>query len=91
MSAAVATSLRTLTEIWRGDGSWDRALRSGRVVVTAAEHVRRAVPQWLGQSTLAATPRPALPSNGDAAESVAPQRHLLSVSAAVPGSPQTRP
>jgi len=57
-SASVAGSLRALTRIWRGDLSWDRALRTGEVAVTAPTAVRRAVPGWLGQSPLAAVPRP---------------------------------
>lgn len=58
-AATVATSLRTLTQIWRGDVSWSQALRDGAVTINAPSEVRRAVPTWIGQSTLAAVPRPA--------------------------------
>jgi len=59
VTATVATSLRTLTEIWRGDRSWTQALKEGAVAVTGPTGVRRAVPGWLGQAPLAAVPRPA--------------------------------
>jgi DNA-binding HxlR family transcriptional regulator len=58
VAATVATSLRTLTEVWRGDRSWTQALRSGDVRLDGPGGVRRQVPEWLGQSTLAAVPRP---------------------------------
>ena len=57
-AATVGTSLRTLTGIWRGDLSWTQALRSGGVRLDAPGTVRRQVPQWIGQSLLAAVPRP---------------------------------
>jgi DNA-binding HxlR family transcriptional regulator len=59
VAATVSTSLRTLTEIWRGDRSWQRSLLDGSVSIDAPSEVRRAVPTWLGQSSLAAVPRPA--------------------------------
>lgn len=59
VSATVRTSLRTLTEIWRGDVSWSRALLDGSAAITGVGDARRAVPTWLGQSELAAIPRPA--------------------------------
>lgn len=55
----VATSLRTLTEIWRGDVGWSGAMLDGSVAVSGPADVRRAVPSWLGQSPAAAIPRPA--------------------------------
>ena len=55
----VETSLRTLTEIWRGDVGWARAMLDGSVSVSGSSDVRRAVPSWLGQSPAAAIPRPA--------------------------------
>jgi DNA-binding HxlR family transcriptional regulator len=61
-SATVSGSLRALTRIWRGDQSWERALRAGELSVLAPSAVRRAVPAWLGQSPLAAVPRPGTPS-----------------------------
>ncbi len=58
VDATLLVSLRTLTGIWRGDTSWGQALRSGEVMVTAPAEVRKAVPTWLGQSPVAAVPRP---------------------------------
>ncbi|OBG86327.1 HxlR family transcriptional regulator [Mycobacterium sp. E802] len=55
----VQTSLRTLTEIWRGDVGWARAALDGRVALSGSADVRRAIPRWLGQSTAATIPRPA--------------------------------
>ena len=43
---------------WRGDVSWSRAMLNGGVIVHGAVDARRAVPRWLGQSTMAAIPRP---------------------------------
>lgn len=57
VAATVETSLRTLTRVWRGDCSWQRALLDGGVAVSGPADVRRAVPAWIGQGTLAATPR----------------------------------
>jgi hypothetical protein len=48
-----------MTEIWRGDRAWGEALRARRVEVGAPREVARAVPAWIGQSLLAAVPRPA--------------------------------
>jgi DNA-binding HxlR family transcriptional regulator len=59
VAATVATSLRTLTAVWRGDISWQRALLEGSVAVSGPAEIRRAVPAWIGQGTLAAAPRPA--------------------------------
>jgi len=59
VAAVMSTSLRTLTEIWRGDVSWKRSLLDGSVKIDGPTDVRRAVPTWLGQSTSAAVPRPA--------------------------------
>ena len=58
-AATIATSLRTLSQIWRGDQSWQRALLDGSVSIDATREVRHAVPTWIGQSSLAAVPRPA--------------------------------
>ncbi|MGV0814092.1 helix-turn-helix domain-containing protein [Mycolicibacterium boenickei] len=59
VAGTVQTSLRTLTEIWRGDVGWARAVLDGRVALSGSAEVRRAIPKWLGQSTAAAIPRPA--------------------------------
>jgi DNA-binding HxlR family transcriptional regulator len=58
VAATVATTLRAMTGIWRGDLSWGQALRSGEVRLDGPGGVRRLVPEWLGQSTLAGVPRP---------------------------------
>ena len=55
--ATVHTSLRTLTEIWRGDRSWEQAIRDGSLVVDGPAEVRRALPRWVGQGDFAAVPR----------------------------------
>jgi hypothetical protein len=59
VTATVAATLRCLVEIWRGDLSWSRALLDGSVATSGAADARRSVPTWLGQSKLAAVPRPA--------------------------------
>ena len=59
VDATITTSLRTMTEIWRGDRPWSQALKAGLVTVDGPSTVSRDVPAWLGQSTLAAVPRPA--------------------------------
>ncbi|TJZ79301.1 helix-turn-helix transcriptional regulator [Rhodococcus oryzae] len=58
VTATVATGLRTLIEVWRGDRSWEQALTSGRVTISGPSSVAREVPAWLGQMNLAATVRP---------------------------------
>ena len=55
--ATVRTSLRTLTEVWRGDRSWDQAVGAGTLVVDGPAEVRRALPRWVGQGDFAAVPR----------------------------------
>lgn len=59
VTATVSCTLRALTFIWRGDVSWSRALLDGSVSIDAPSRVRHAVPTWIGQSRLAAVPRPA--------------------------------
>jgi len=55
--ATVHTSLRTLTEIWRGDTAWERALGNSAVRIDGPTDVRRAVPSWFGQGIFAEVPR----------------------------------
>ena len=57
VAATVHTSLRTLTEIWRGDTSWERALGNAAVRIEGPTDVRRAVPGWFGQGMFAVVPR----------------------------------
>jgi DNA-binding HxlR family transcriptional regulator len=59
VTGTVDTDLRTLTRIWRGDVAWAHALADGRVVLSGAANVRRAIPSWIGQSSSAKVPRPA--------------------------------
>jgi DNA-binding HxlR family transcriptional regulator len=51
-------TLRTLTRIWRGDLSWEAALRSEALVLHGEPQARRALPRWFTLSTMAGTPRP---------------------------------
>jgi DNA-binding HxlR family transcriptional regulator len=57
VAATVHTSLRTLSQIWRGDISWERALGNSAVRVEGPAEVRRAIPTWLGQGSFASVPR----------------------------------
>ena len=59
ITATIATDVRTLAQVWRGDVSWQRSLMDGSVTIDAQSDVRRATPTWLGQSSLAGIPRPA--------------------------------
>jgi hypothetical protein len=59
VAATVEASLLTLTQIWRGDVSWSRAMLNDDLIIHGASDARRAVPGWLGQSPAAAVPRPA--------------------------------
>jgi DNA-binding HxlR family transcriptional regulator len=59
VTATVDTSLRTLTRIWRGDVGWSHAFLDGSVAVSGPAAVRRAIPAWIGQGSMAAVPRPA--------------------------------
>ncbi|WP_299443744.1 helix-turn-helix domain-containing protein [uncultured Phycicoccus sp.] len=61
VDARLTTTLRTMTEIWRGDRAWADAVRRSLVTVDAPRDVARAVPTWVGQSTLARVPRPERP------------------------------
>ena len=58
VAVTVSSSLRTLTEVWRGDLGWSAALRSGSLDVQGTEAMRRAVPDWFTLSTFAGVPRP---------------------------------
>jgi DNA-binding HxlR family transcriptional regulator len=59
VTGTVATSLRTLTRIWRGDVGWSHALLDGSVSVSGPAEVRRAIPAWIGQGAMAGVARPA--------------------------------
>jgi DNA-binding HxlR family transcriptional regulator len=59
VAATIETSLMTLIRLWRGDVSWSRTMLNGALTIHGDAAARRAVPTWLGQSRLAAVPRPA--------------------------------
>ena len=46
-TSAVATDLRTLTEIWAGDLSIADAKRAGRMVLRGEPVLTRSLPDWL--------------------------------------------
>ena len=56
-TAAVRTSLRALTEVWRGDRSWDQAIGDSSLVVDGPTEVRRALPRWVGQGQFSTVAR----------------------------------
>ena len=58
VAVTVSSSLRTMTEVWRGDLDWPAALRSGSLEVQGPEAMRRAVPDWFTLSSFAGVPRP---------------------------------
>lgn len=58
VTATVRTSLRVLTEIWRGDRGWASAIGSQLVAITGSAAAQRAVPGWIGQGDLASVERP---------------------------------
>jgi len=59
VAATMETDLRTLTQIWRGDLSWQKALHSGGLLLHGSPQARRVVPRWLKLSAFAKVPRPA--------------------------------
>ena len=58
VAVTVSSSLRTLTEVWRGDIGWSSALRSGSLEVEGPAAMRRAVPDWFTLPDFAGVPRP---------------------------------
>jgi DNA-binding HxlR family transcriptional regulator len=58
IDATVDAPLRDLIAIWRGDRSWDSALKSGDVEITAPRDIRNEVPEWIGQGQMSRIPRP---------------------------------
>jgi len=59
VAVTVTSSLRGMTEVWRGDRSWSSALRTGALQVSGPADLRRAVPGWFTLSGFASVPRPA--------------------------------
>ncbi len=56
--AVVRTSLRSLTEVWRGDRSWAHAHRAGSLEVLGTRDVQGSMAQWFTLSPFARIPRP---------------------------------
>jgi DNA-binding HxlR family transcriptional regulator len=63
---SVSSSLRELVRVWRGDTSWELALRSRSVRLDGPQGACRELPGWIGRSRLAAVPRPPLSVGGRA-------------------------
>ncbi|MFI5907765.1 winged helix-turn-helix transcriptional regulator [Dactylosporangium sp. NPDC051541] len=59
VTVTVNGTLRRLTEVWRGDVSWQHAQRDGALRVYGPEHVRRTLPSWFTLAPWASTTRPA--------------------------------
>jgi len=57
VAVRVSTSLRRMTEIWRGDATWADALRNETLQVQGAEALRRALPRWFTLPAFASVPR----------------------------------
>lgn len=57
VDVALESTLRTLTEIWRGDRGWQEALRAGDLELHGPERMRRALPGWMKLSMFARVPR----------------------------------
>ena len=62
--AVVRTTVRVLTEVWRGDVSWERACRSGSMEVDGPREVRADLPRWFTLSPFAGVHRAASPLPG---------------------------
>jgi DNA-binding HxlR family transcriptional regulator len=56
--ALVQTSLRALTEVWRGDRTWSEVRGDGSMTVLAPRDVTAALPGWFLLSPFAGVPRP---------------------------------
>ncbi|WP_298253526.1 helix-turn-helix domain-containing protein [uncultured Arthrobacter sp.] len=54
----VRTGLRTMVELWRGDRSWQQALREELITLTGTTELARRLPDLLGRMATAAVPRP---------------------------------
>ena len=52
VTATVHSSLRTLTEVWRGDRTWADALRTSAIVLSGPSQVTHRLPEWIGQMAL---------------------------------------
>lgn len=59
VTATIETDLRTLTRIWRGELTWPRSQRSGRLRVIGPSYVARDLPRWLRKETITVPARTA--------------------------------
>jgi DNA-binding HxlR family transcriptional regulator len=59
VSVTVRTTLRRMTEVWRGDVSWAAALRAATMELDGPAALRRAVSGWFTLPRYASLPRPA--------------------------------
>ncbi len=57
ITVTIATPLKTLTDLWRGEMSWSVATRAG-LRIQGPQWARRALPRWLQLSVFAPIPRP---------------------------------
>lgn len=57
VTATVESSLEVLTRVWRGDRTWQDAVRSGELVVSAPTSLARSLPTWFTLSVFASVPR----------------------------------
>ena len=58
VAATVTTRLPVMTRIWRGDRSWQHALRAEELRIDGDADAVGRVPGWLGQAGWASVPRP---------------------------------
>lgn len=58
VATTVTTGLPDMTRIWRGDRSWQHALRAEELRTDGDEDAVGRVPVWLGQAGWASVPRP---------------------------------
>jgi DNA-binding HxlR family transcriptional regulator len=54
---AITSPIRTFVRVWRGDLSWDDALRAGTVELHGPTQLRRQIPAWFHLSHFASVPR----------------------------------
>ena len=57
VDVTVTTSLRVLTDVWRGQRTWARAIGAGELSLDGPERLRRALPGWFTRSPFAEVPR----------------------------------
>ncbi|MGH3492999.1 MAG: winged helix-turn-helix transcriptional regulator [Sciscionella sp.] len=62
VTVSARSSLRTMVRLWRGDISWQHALRTGDLQLAGTRQACHAFPHWLRRSMFASVPRPTQPS-----------------------------